>query len=93
MHGGAAPQVKAAAADRLEAARLQYLDMLEPALARLRGILGDVEATNPVLLRAIELIGDRTLGKVQDKLKLSGDASDPLEIVISRPAGDVPRLD
>lgn len=82
-HGGAAPQVRAKAQERLEA-------MVEPALARLRSLIEHADSDS-VRLRATEMALDRALGKVSDKLKLSGDVDEPLEIVISRP--NVPASD
>lgn len=43
-----------------------------------------------VRLRAAQIIQERFWGKAQDKLKLSGDQDEPLEIVISRRVSDVP---
>ncbi len=76
-HGGMAPNVRQRAQERLEA-------MIDPALDRLRQLI-DTADSDSVRLRALELAMDRALGKVTDKLKLSGDQDDPLEIIISRP--------
>lgn len=86
-HGGRAPQVRAAAQARLEEA-------LPTALEQLVALLTSADQDS-VRLRAMEAVLDRTLGKVTDKLKLSGDIEAPLEIIISRgssPTTDNPAL-
>lgn len=81
-HGGNAPQTKAAALARIEAA-------LPTALERIIALTERADSDS-VRLRAAEMLLDRNLGKVTDKLKLSGDADEPLEIVIARPTQNVP---
>lgn len=85
-HGGRAPQVRAAAMARLDAA-------LPTALDRIISLIQHADSDS-VRLRAAQELLDRTVGKVTDKLKVSGDQDEPLEIVISRPVQpDVLRQD
>lgn len=58
------------------------------ALERLVQLISHADQDSVSLRAAVELL-DRTLGKTTDKLKLSGDADDPLEIIISRPSQSV----
>lgn len=81
-HGGRAPQVRAAALARLEAAVPSTLDKLIS--------LRDQASDLAVSLRASVDIMDRAGYRPADQLKLSGDAEAPLEIIISRPVRPTP---
>jgi len=60
VHGGALPQVKAKAAERIEAARQELLEMVEPALKQLRTIVEDAGTSDTDKLRSISMILNRT---------------------------------
>jgi hypothetical protein len=60
MHGGSAPQVKAAAADRLAA-------MVDPALTELNRIITSPDVTDAVRLAAIKDVLDRAGYRPTDK--------------------------
>lgn len=73
-HGGSAPQVKAKAQQRLEAAALHAAGYLVRAVDPTRDV-------DMVGLRAADSILDRTLGKAGQTVTHRGDSSSPLKIV------------
>jgi len=75
-HGAAAPQVRQKALERLAA-------LVDPAITRLAQLLQDADQDSVSLRAAVDLL-DRAGFKPGDKLQLSGDAEQPLEIIISR---------
>ena len=58
-HGGKAPQTRKKAAERIEDARQQMLDMIEPLLIRLRDIALDDATDNTDLIRLYKEIANR----------------------------------
>ena len=76
-HGGASPQVQRTVRERLEEEAVSSLQRL----VELRGQSSELS----VALRAAMDLLDRAGYKPTDKLKLSGDTDEPLEIIISRP--------
>jgi hypothetical protein len=72
MHGGAAPQVKAKAMDRLLA--IQF-----PAIARLAELVAQKEYPSTAM-QAVKDVLDRTLGKPVESLALSGADGGPLVV-------------
>lgn len=81
-HGGSAPQVIFKAAVNLEEERQRLLVGLPDAVRTMIALMGANDES--VRLRAAQIVQERFWGKAQDKLKLSGDTDEPLEIVISR---------
>lgn len=69
-HGGAAPQVKAKAQERLLA--IQF-----PAIARLAQLVEQVEYPSTAMA-AVKDVLDRTMGKPVESLELSGNQDKPL---------------
>src|SRR5678815_3339662 len=80
MHGGAAPQVKQAALERL----MQYQDR---ALDRLFGLV-EQEAYPSTAYQAVRDVLDRTMGKPHESVSVTGKDQGPLEIVIRKPWGN-----
>ena len=80
FHGGLAPQVQAKAMDRLRA--LQH-----PAIDRLTKLI-DQEEFPTVAYAASRDVLDRTLGKPQESVALTGGDGGPLEIIIRKPWAD-----
>jgi hypothetical protein len=79
MHGGAAPQVRQAALERLMA----YQDR---AIDRLFGLV-EQEAYPSTAMQAVKDVLDRTMGKPHESVSLTGKDDGPLEIVIRKPWG------
>lgn len=77
MHGGAAPQVRAAALERLK----QYQDR---ALDRLFSLV-EQQAYPSTAYQAVRDVLDRTMGKPAESVHLSGAEGGPLEIVVKKP--------
>lgn len=85
-HGGRAPQVRAKALERMAA-------QVDPVLTELFAMYTNEKVDHAVKVRIMHDILDRTGFRPIDQLKLSGDAEAPLEIIITRTAGDVPRAE
>ncbi|MBZ5739770.1 hypothetical protein [Nocardioides mangrovi] len=66
MHGGALPQVRKKAAERLQ-------EMVEPALVELNKILAREDTSDADKLRAIQMVLDRTGHGPGSKLEVSGE--------------------
>lgn len=64
--------------------------LIDPAVTALAEMIQQTDDLS-VRMRASADLLDRVGFKPTDKLKLSGDADEPLEIVISRPRSDVPQ--
>jgi hypothetical protein len=79
FHGGASPQAKQKAQERLLA--------LEPRAVRVLGTLLDRDDAPHVQLAAVKDVLDRTMGKAPQAVDVSGPASGPIEF---RWAGDAP---
>lgn len=77
MHGGAAPQVKQAALERLMA----YQDR---AIDRLFGLV-EQEAYPSTAMQAVKDVLDRTMGKAHESVSVTGKDQGPLEIIIRKP--------
>lgn len=77
MHGGAAPQVKAKALERL-------LALQHPAIDRLAKLI-DQEAFPSVAYAASREVLDRTLGKPAASVAVTSADGGPLEIIVRKP--------
>jgi hypothetical protein len=80
FHGGAAPQVKQKALDRLMA--LQH-----PAIDRLASLVAQTEFPSTAY-QAVRDVLDRTMGKPAESLALTGAEGKPLEIIVRVPWRD-----
>lgn len=76
-HGGSVPSVRQKALERMQA-------LVDPAITRIHELIMQDEDRS-VSMRASADLLDRVGFNRTDKIKLSGDADEPLEIVISRP--------
>lgn len=81
MHGGAAPQVKQAALERLMA----YQDR---AIDRLFGLV-EQQAYPSTAYQAVRDVLDRTMGKPHESVSVTGKDQGPLEIIIRKPWADM----
>ena len=81
-HGGAAPQVIFKSAVNLEEQRQRLMEHIPTSVSVLGALLHSED--DSVALRAAQLLQERFYGKAQDKIQLSGDSEQPLEIIISR---------
>ena len=79
MHGGSAPQVKAAARERLMALQPLAIQTLHNLLNR--------EEFPTVQLGAARDVLDRTEGKAIESVQLTGKDAGPIEIIIRKPWG------
>lgn len=77
MHGGAAPQVKFAAMERLKALQPKAVTTLETLLDR--------SEFPTVQMAAVRDVLDRTEGKAPEAIRITGKDDGPLEIVIKKP--------
>lgn len=73
MHGGAAPQVKFAAMERLKALQPKAVTTLETLLDR--------SEFPTVQMAAVRDVLDRTEGKAPDSVKVTGGDGGPVEVV------------
>ena len=64
--------------------------LVDPAVAHLARMMNSEETDDALRTRIAQDLLDRTGFKPTDKLKLSGDANEPLEIVISRVVASPP---
>lgn len=77
MHGGAAPQVKRAALERL----MQYQDR---ALDRLFGLV-EQEQYPSTAYQAVRDVLDRTMGKPAETHTVTGSEGGPIEFIVRKP--------
>jgi hypothetical protein len=77
MHGGSAPQVKAAARER-------FLALQPKAFLTLESLIDRTEFPT-VQMAAVREVFDRTEGKPAQAVALTGGDGKPLEIIISKP--------
>lgn len=82
-HGGAAPQVKEAAMARLMALQHPAIDRMSQLIAQDQFPTVAYQASRDVL--------DRTLGKPQESVALTGAEGGPLEIIVRVPWRDPPK--
>ncbi len=76
MHGGAAPQVKLAAQERLAM-------LVDPAILRLGQLVDQTEFPS-VAIAAVKDVLDRNLGKAAEQVKVTGADDGPLEIIVKK---------
>lgn len=76
-HGGAAPQVKEKAEERLKA-------LVHPAISRLGQLVEQTEFPS-VAIAAVKDVLDRNLGKAIESVHIAGNDGGPLQIVINAP--------
>lgn len=72
MHGGGAPQVKAAALERLRS-------LQNPAIDRLAQLIGQTEFPTVAYAASRDVL-DRTIGKPAEHVEMTGAESGPIEI-------------
>ena len=75
-HGGAAPQVKAKAAERIEESRQRLYGLVDPAIDTLEELLAHEQGT--VQYQAVRDVLDRSGFKPAEKLEVTGDLADRL---------------
>ena len=90
FHGGAAPQVIFKSAVNLEEQRQRLMEHIPTSVSVLGALLHSED--DSVALRAAQLLQERFYGKAQDRVQVSGDSEQPLEIIISRSSTPDPPL-
>jgi len=80
FHGGNAPQVRQSAMARL-------MELQHPAINRLEQLIGQDQFPS-VSYAASRDVLDRTMGKPQESVSLTGSEGGPLEIIIKKPWKD-----
>lgn len=75
MHGGAAPQVKAAADERLRA-------LVDPAITRLAELVAQTEFPS-VAIAAVKDVLDRTQGKASESVAVNHTGTVTLEMLVA----------